>query len=1635
MLFDDLLTQIRNENLNVYRASAQRLREDLGQEAQIALDYRGRLVYELLQNADDAMSSGSPSTTSIEFVMSDDALWVANSGRPLDEADVRGLCGISASSKAAKIAKRRASIGHKGMGFKSVLEICDAPEVYSTTISFCFGPEKALQAVKPLIAEKLLASITRAPVTRFPWPIGEPPELWGKLRERGMQTAFRFPLRSKMTEEQQDGLAQALLNLPVASLVFLKHLGRVAVSVQRRARAYSFNWRVMRQKVTDSEVTDVPAFSEAGTYRVVLTMDAEHSETFLIAHDPDIEIGNHRGGLDEFAWEGIELTEVSVAARMQNNRPAALEPAWRKLHVFLPTGEPCPYHLLVSGAFASNLSRQEIRVEADASNYNRLLLRNVARLLRTSLIPRLLSCGAGPVDILKLLNREMPIGVPCATTTAQELFTEVRGALGDLQFLTREVGESTAIAKCVVPPTVKNPVVGCDFRALLPPGASFAGRSFPAKELCAFEIARVLVDHGAHELTPEDAASVLAQADPVRSQIYTSGKLFMDPVLRVLEELWLAMDADGRQALASAVRREPLFPVGVNNDDTAHRISTQSVTCFYPPRSLHGTVPLDGLCFLMQEICWGDLAPKERNQTLKRELMAWQALFDVQEFRFPAVMRASVLPALDLDSDNESGGGRKSLHTLERIAAICQLAGRSPNASAPLPYERLGANRALFNLSRLDVPCCGATPGQVVWVPAYRAYLGSDWVAENSVERILTVAREVGAEHLPRIDFLVGPDEFAGLLSKYRHLHAVAATADPDAGIDEVSLDEDEDAALDADDSGRWLTFFQWLGVNQALRPVHFHDVEDRASGWLKTSGLQRPEGWIFRHINVEVWGRYVERVRQALAKEREGQNTTPYFYELHDLEHLVPLLGAAASDSTTKLGRALYEHLARNWATLERFSQAQVALVPFDSVPAMRSKPQQAKPEELVGAGADFWVTRLQSSPFCPTGHGPRLADRIWLPTVEVERRFGRRAKTGSFLVPTLEVDPNVLKGKARGLAQALEMREELTPGTFTLDDARALLARLRDLYTSRFEAGEDLRQELREVIRPAYRNLFELLSGRGDRPWEIVAMTAPLADAPLLAHDGKKGYHFFEDRRLYYIDRRETRDRLQSDVTIWSFVIEALPAARTPIVQLFGVRILEESLRWLPKPGDRAFGDEEIEYLRAQIRNIAPYILARIGADRTDDRLSRLDAQRLRRFVDCLEPIIHLDLGCELDGQMVNLSTVSRDAFVGFESEIPNQAFVVWGERPWPPDPQETEALANALCEVFGAGYFEPFLALIQTRTAEDRDRLLQRAGVPSDIEDKRILFLGGAGEIDSANVNSNEIIEPKTTITPATPEVPADFLSDAGREHSVVQARRSPIFSPDELEIDGDLIVVHGSSNLQPMPTKRSLGSPNFEGNTNGRGRVGYGGYTDLEALDKVGMWIAVSFERNRLRRSGLSNAEILNYSASGPQSDSLVFDVSSPAKIARACELSERFGVAMRQLCEKFGVSMEWPGFDILTLDPRNPDALDRLIELKSSGVESRVQDMSWNEWKTAVSSALRTRFYLYLVGNLRSDLEGARPFVRTIRNPFEQLTANVHVDHAVSRRVQLAVYLFKEAEHQYLSVLPKPILSPSTAPGG
>jgi hypothetical protein len=1616
-----LLRDIRQENLQVYRSSSQRLREDVGQEAQISQDYRGRLIYELIQNADDAILDDDVEGK-VYFRLTRDCLWVANSGRPLDETDIRGLCGISASSKRVR-GKKRASIGHKGMGFKSVLEVTDAPEVYSSLACFGFSRANSLNAVRVLIDEGVVEPTRHAPICRFPYDVASDQAAWRELCARGFRTAFRFPFRSTDKNEQRKRLETDLIHLPVSSLLFLKRLRVVEIEIVGDGSGFQTVWRVRRARQGVQEPTSVAeVIPDSGVYTISLSNGLDEEFSFVVAYDGDIPIGDNRGGLNEFAWDGVEVTETAVAARISGDRVVALPPDWRLLHVFLPSAEPCPYDVLISAAFNSNLSRQEIKVEAGGHNYNRWLITNAARLFCDHLLPALLARGCDIAHIIGLLrrSREASEAVRSASHAVHEAF---RAQLAHVPLIPTEVTSPIAISSCAVPTIVRDPRFGQNVRRLCTPHRAWGSLSLPDSRFCGSDLAGILVDHGAYELSPEESARLLSEPDPDRSMLgsHPSDKVFTDPVLIALEQLWSGIAPDRRAGLENAVRRLPLFPVSESYGRIT-RIATQDLKCFYPPRSLKGEVGLSGLCFLLQELCWGFLSPTERNDVLAREMPVWQALFELREFKFPDVMRASVLPALDLESDPDDPR-RIKLRSLEVLAAICQLAGRNPDASKPLPYERLGADRGLFNLSRLDVPCRSPDSHQVTWVPAYRTYFGEDWVGDASFQRVCHSCSDVG-ENPPAVNFLISPAMFSGLLDRFKHLNAITPEESAEEGADEVSLDEDEDAALDSDEQGCWLRFFRWLGVNVSLRPIHFHDVEDRASGWTTTRLLQRPSGWAFRSIPDDRWLRFVDEIRPRSEHERQNRpGTTPFFYQLHDLEHIVHILEVAARDKSAAVGRVFYEHLARNWSSLARFSQLEIAFVTGD--PRRRTKPQKAYDNEVVAIDqGNFWIHRLRGGAICPTGHGPRKPEDAWMPTQEVLRRFGRRLREGmSCLLPTVDLPADLLKGRAKGLLQAIGVRDELSPASFSTSDAISVLSRIHALYADPVEQGSEVRQELREIIRPAYRNMLELLAGNG-----ATASDEMLRSAPLLVSDGTGRMKFLPAREVFYLDRRDTRERLRSDASLWTFVLEAERAGKSSLVEKLGCRVLEDSIRWMPIVSDRSLSDADLAVWRKHLYDLAPYILARVGADRFEETQLRRDASRLRRFLLALEPVSEIQLKCTLDGRELTVDAVDREAFVD-DPGLPDgglSAFVRWGEIGWPPTDDESEALATAFGEILGSGYFESFLALIRAPNSAKREHFLRRAGAPTDIAERRSLLFE-TDEVDGPSFTDIEL--------PLAPEPKSVGLHQNDDEQPAHQPAVSPLakdglvqiplYTREQLVIDGVPVILSSPAQLSISPDRSSESHRNGVAAANpiasNSGVQGYGGHTDLDRLNDLGMSITFAYELARLRKAGGIAATVFDPSIRTQQLNAAIFDVSSPSRIAEARTRCPHFDCAFRELVQRHGVSGEWPGFDVLTLSLENYASPDRLIELKSSGVCARVQEMSWNEWKSARTNELRQRFYLYLVGNLRSDLVGSTPFIRAIRDPFEQLMSEVSVSRRLERRIQLAVHQFQEAEHLELTV--------------
>lgn len=113
-------------------------------------DDRTHFIFELLQNAEDALNRRGESDGSrqVTFALEPGRVTLSHFGRPFDEADVRGVCGIAESTK------DETSIGRFGIGFKSVYTFTDCPEIHSGDEDFVIENYVRPAQAKPITRHK-----------------------------------------------------------------------------------------------------------------------------------------------------------------------------------------------------------------------------------------------------------------------------------------------------------------------------------------------------------------------------------------------------------------------------------------------------------------------------------------------------------------------------------------------------------------------------------------------------------------------------------------------------------------------------------------------------------------------------------------------------------------------------------------------------------------------------------------------------------------------------------------------------------------------------------------------------------------------------------------------------------------------------------------------------------------------------------------------------------------------------------------------------------------------------------------------------------------------------------------------------------------------------------------------------------------------------------------------------------------------------------------------------------------------------------------------------------------------------------------------------------------------------------------
>lgn len=151
--------------IDSYRANPNLVTEHANHEEQIRVGgYANRTLLELVQNAADAMSGvdaseSGPNAGRVEIVLDVEhrTLYCANAGRPFSKT------GVISISQAYLSGKRGDEIGRFGLGFKSVLAVTQAPQVFSRSVSFEFNSPEARDAISSVDP-----SARRLPVLRTP---------------------------------------------------------------------------------------------------------------------------------------------------------------------------------------------------------------------------------------------------------------------------------------------------------------------------------------------------------------------------------------------------------------------------------------------------------------------------------------------------------------------------------------------------------------------------------------------------------------------------------------------------------------------------------------------------------------------------------------------------------------------------------------------------------------------------------------------------------------------------------------------------------------------------------------------------------------------------------------------------------------------------------------------------------------------------------------------------------------------------------------------------------------------------------------------------------------------------------------------------------------------------------------------------------------------------------------------------------------------------------------------------------------------------------------------------------------------------------------------------------------------------
>ena len=305
---------------------------------------RTHFVFELLQNAEDA------GATRILFTLFEDKLEVTHNGRPFNELDVRGVCGVGEGTKAEDLTQ----IGKFGIGFKSVYAYTSTPEVHSGNESF-----RIENYVRPFPVETRSAgnSLTTLFVFTFD-AVGIDPE-----------TACRE-------------ISDRLRNLSARTLLFLRKINQIEYKLTDLTDGV-----YLREEVVRGSARQVTVIGQNN--------GMDEDENWLI-FERSVPVP-----------DGSNQVRVEIGFRLEPSTKDKPEGITKikdaQLVVYFPTEKDTRFGFLIQGPYRTTPSRDNIPKKDD---WNKTLVRETANLL-LDVLPNLKKLGLLTITLLEALPIRM----------------------------------------------------------------------------------------------------------------------------------------------------------------------------------------------------------------------------------------------------------------------------------------------------------------------------------------------------------------------------------------------------------------------------------------------------------------------------------------------------------------------------------------------------------------------------------------------------------------------------------------------------------------------------------------------------------------------------------------------------------------------------------------------------------------------------------------------------------------------------------------------------------------------------------------------------------------------------------------------------------------------------------------------------------------------------------------------------------------------------------------------------------------------------------------------------------------------------------------------------------------------------